>query len=206
MRTLLIALLAVLISSVNGVAQPLPRGFVGVGVVADNDRTWTHTAIVPAGVFVIGGDANETIGVRFEWERPPYVSSQFEVNSATRRSVQTERHRSELWSGLIDVHKQLINRLRVAFVTGLTTAVRPEDYETTTDTPARGTTPASHTVNGFHRQFDWWGGLTAGAEAEIALARHVAVVPQVRLTSYPFLDETPGIHIFRAGVTVRLRF
>ena len=38
MRTLWIALIAVLIASVNGAAQPLPRGFVGVGVVADNDR------------------------------------------------------------------------------------------------------------------------------------------------------------------------
>jgi hypothetical protein len=208
MRTLcIVALLAVTVPSVSSAQPPAPpRGFVGVGVVADNDRTWTNSAIVPAAAFVIGGDVNETLGVRFEWEQPPYVSSQFDVTSATRRIVQTERHRSELWSGLIDVHKQLTNRLRVAFVTGLTTAVRPEDYEATIDTPATRTTPASHTVNRLHRQFDWWGGLTAGGEAEIALARHVAIVPQVRLTSYPFFDETPGIHIFRGGVTVRLRF
>jgi hypothetical protein len=143
MRTLCAACLAVLVSPVNGLAQPLPRAFVGIGVAADNDLTWAHTAIVPAGVFAIGGDANETIGVRFEWEQPPYVSSQFEFASRTSRSVQTERHRSELWSGLIDVHKQLTNRLRIAFVTGLTTAVRPQDYETTTDTPgARRPQPA----------------------------------------------------------------
>jgi hypothetical protein len=61
-------------------------------------------------------------------------------------------------------------------------------------------------VSPHHRQFDWWGGLTAGGEAEIAFARHVSIVPQLRLTSYPYADEAPGIHIFRGGVTVRARF
>jgi hypothetical protein len=56
-----------------------------------------------------------------------------------------------------------------------------------------------------HRQFDWWGGLSAGGEAVIGLGSHAAIVPQVRVTNYWYADAGRNMMV-RSGVMFRLRF
>lgn len=186
------------------------KGFVEGGALLDVDptlrsqMTTTSGVAVGAGVFV-----TPRLSMRLELELPKWHASDYEgrgrVASHIEAYSQREERRSPSASFLVGYDIRPMTRLNMTLLAGGTRATRA--------TRSRGFTER-YTLDGVlldHRDFDHsddnhgWLAVSAGVDAAIAVTKHLAVVPQLRLHSYLYSEHT-SLMFVRPRLSVRWRF
>jgi hypothetical protein len=217
MRTIWFALTAIMSGPLSAIAQTAPQiptapspVYVGGGVVSEGDNTWATATPATAGLTALAGlDVSRHVGVRLTVDVPRVVTTvstptTYRDATGTHSVTGEERHRSVSWSALVDVHGQASERVRVGFVTGVTAAHRPDQYDTVIDLLGPDGAVVAH--NEYHSggTFTWYG-VTAGGEAVVSLTNHVALTADARVVGFP-LAEYGRTSILRPGVSLRWRF
>jgi hypothetical protein len=203
------SVLVILLCSSSAFSQPQqeggPRFFVGGGAIVDNDYTWASPAIGSVGFTASAGvDVSRHLGVRLGVDVPQTITTRSESSTATLHVTSIQRRRSLSWSGLIDMHGRLSDRVRLGFVTGITAARRPDEFDTSIDELGPGGVVLRHRESSTPYTFTWWGA-TAGVELPLALSDRMSIVPEARAIWFP-LAEYGRTTIFRPGVALRWRF
>ena len=147
--------------------------------------------------------------MRLEFELPDWHASDYAGRGRVANHIeaysQREERRSPSVSLLFGYNIRPVTRLHIALLAGGTRAKRASR--------SRGFTER-YTLDGAlleHRDYDRsygdydWLAVSFGADAAIAVTKHVAVVPQLRLHSYLYSEHT-SVMFFRPRVSVRWQF
>jgi len=179
--------------------------FVGAGVGAQLDNTWAETHSAPAVLVTVGADVSEHVGIRMAVDVPTTAAS-IERGSVLGpdRVQSTETHHSTGWSGFVDVHGHLSERVRIAGLAGLTYTVRPMTLVLSRDLLGAGNAVLAHTEMTQRSRYDW-AGLAFGVETQARATTHLSVVPMATVTFFP-LAEYGRTSIGRVGAETRWRF
>ena len=193
-------------SAVSAQGKPFVEGggLFDVDPTQRSQTTTTSGLAIGAGVFL-----TPRVSVRLEFDLPDWHASDYAGRGRVANHIeaysQREESRSPSVSVLFGYHIRPVSRLDIALLAGGTNAQRA--------TRSRGFTER-YTLDGaliehhdYDRTYDSydWPAVSFGADAAIALTKHLAVVPQLRLHSYPYSDHT-SLLFFRPRVAVRWQF
>ena len=178
--------------------------FVGAGIGAQFDNTWADADGSPAVLVTVGTDLSERIGIRLAVDVPGAVTTERGSTVGPDRVHITEEHRSIEWSGFLDIHRQVGERVRLGALVGLTYAQRPTTSVLSHDLLGAGNTVLAHTTLTQSSRYDW-AGLAFGFEAPVRATSHLAIVPVGTVTLFPFA-EYGRTSIARIGAETRWRF
>lgn len=186
------------------------KGFVEAGALLDVDptqrsqTTTTSGLTIGAGVFM-----TPRFSVRLEFDLPDWHVSDYAGRGRVANHIeaysQREEGRSPSVSLLFGYTIRPVTRLNIALLAGGTKAKRA--------TRSRGFTER-YTLDGAlleHQDYDRtygsydWQAVSVGVDAAIAVTKHLAVVPQLRLHSYLYSEHTSQM-FFRPRVAVRWQF
>jgi len=178
--------------------------FVGAGIGAQYDNTWADAYGSPALLMTAGADVSEHVGIRLAVDVPPVASSERASTIGPDRVQIREEHRSIGWSGFVDVHGRVSERVRVGVLAGFTYAQRPTTSVLSRDLLGAGNAGLAHTDMTKASRFDW-SGLAFGVEAPVRATTRLSVVPVASVTLFPFA-EYGRTSIVRFGAETRWRF
>ena len=178
--------------------------FVGVGIGAQYDNTWGDGYGSPALLVTAGADLSAHVGIRVAVGVPQIASSERDSTIGPGRVHVTEEHRSISWSGRVDIHRRVTERVRVGVLAGFTYAQRPTTSILSEDLLGAGNAVLGHAEVTQASRFDWVG-LAFGVEAPLRATRHLSIVPVCTVTLFP-LAEYGRTSIVRIGAEARWRF
>ena len=186
------------------------KGFVEGGALLDVDPTQRSQTTTTSGATVGGGVfLSPRFSMRFEVELPEWHASDYEgrgrVASHIEAYSQREERRSPSASFLLGYDVRPMTRLNITLLAGGTRARRASR--------TRGFTER-YTLDGVlleHRDYDQsnddytWPAVSAGVDAAIAVTKHLAIVPQLRVHSYLFSEHTSEMFV-RPRLALRWQF
>ena len=186
------------------------KGFVEAGALLDVDPTQRSQTTTTSGLTIGGGlFMSPRFSARLEFDLPDWHTSDSAGRSRVATHIeaysQREEGRSPSVSLLFGYTMRPVTRFNITLLAGGTRAKRA--------TRSRGFTE-KYTLDGAlleHRDHDRtydsyeWPAVSFGADAAIAVTKHLAVVPQLRLHSYLFSEHTSQM-FFRPRVAVRWQF
>jgi len=189
-------------------AQPLSAHgpfFVSVGILAETDRTWPEAQRATEALsLVAGADRSPHFGVRLAVDVPRVYTTRSEDSYGLSRTIVTEHPRSISWSGLLDCHGQLTDRVRLGVLAGFSYTLKPSEQSVSRERLGPGDVVLEHVdkvIVTNHPDL----GVTLGTELPVSITGHLTVVPEASVTRFP-LAEYGRTSIVRAGASLRWRF
>jgi hypothetical protein len=186
------------------------KGFVEGGGLLDVDSTQRSQTTTTSGVTIGAGVfMTPRFSMRLEFELPAWHASDYagrgRVASHIEAYSQREERRSPSISLLFGYNIRPVTRLNIALLAGGTKAKRASRSRGFTERyTLDGALLEHHDYDRSDGSYDWLA-VSFGADAAIAVTKHLAVVPQLRLHSYLYSEHT-SVMFFRPRVSVRWQF
>lgn len=181
-----------------------PSAFVGMGIGTQSDNTWADAPASAALLVTAGADLSEHVGVRLFVDVPRVASSERDSTIGPDHLHDRTDHRSIAWSGFVEIHRRVAERVSVGVLGGFTYAQRPTTSVRSRDVIGAGNAVLAHTEMTTTSRYDW-AGLAFGAEAPMRATNHLSIVPVGTVTLFPFA-EYGRTSIARVGAETRWRF
>jgi hypothetical protein len=210
MRIVTTALLMFAIAPREAAAQSRPISvFVEGAFLEDHDPTrFGPTGTRPGGGVTLGLMVSPRYSLRFDLEIPDWYTTTDTFNNTVGDHIEVNSHRQGdrtiAYAMLVGRHYQPYRGLALTLAAGVTSTER--EGRSTGFTELRSREGAILRHSDFDQHWgDQWLALTLGLDAEFVVMPHLAIVPEVRLHTYPPSDS-PASLITRPRIAVRWRF
>jgi hypothetical protein len=184
--------------------------FVEGGPLLDYDPTLRSQTTTTAGLTAGAGlFLTPRFSVRLEFEFPRWHASDYSGRGRVANHIEAysthEENRARSGSVLFGYHLRPATRVSVALLAGGTSATRAWRNRGFTQRLALdGSLIEHHDFENGGDNYDWLA-VSFGADAAIAVTKHLAVVPQLRLHSYLYSEHT-SLMFSRPRISVRWQF
>jgi hypothetical protein len=186
------------------------KGFVEGGGLLDVDPTQRSQTTTTSGVTIGAGVfMTPRFSLRLEYDLPDWHASDYagrgRVASHIEEYSQREERRSPSVSLLLGYNIRPVRRFSIALIVGGTNAKRASRVRGFTERyTLEGALLEHYDFDRSYGGYDWLA-VSFGADAAIAVTKHLAVVPQLRLHSYLYSEHT-SLMFVRPRMSVRWQF